>query len=290
MMGRMSIRECRATDLPVEGAPWLVSDDEFSRGRSLVEVEGDRIVAAGLRPRSRATDLDMVELFCVEGYGEGMLSALAAEGDRPILLRVLPGTPTAAAVARLGDAEVVQSLPAAAVPTGHPEVHAWVRARLETAEQQGVQLGTGRELGLEALLDLWVEAYLPMHERWAPVTDVEALREGFDRWFAGGLDTEHTFVATAEGDPVAATFLVGELDGVVVPCMVEVQRDHPAAETAAAASMAAVLEAVSPRPVEFEGHVDEPVYMRILESIPQRAAGQLTPMDIVRIEGATRPG
>lgn len=127
-----------------------------------------------------------------------------------------------------------------------------------------------------------------MHETWAPVTDVNALREGFSKWFADGFDTKNTFVASAEDQPVAETFLIDGQEGVPVPGLSLVQRRHPAAETGAAASMAAVLRAVSPQTVEFEGHADEPLYMRILESIPHRSAGTLTPMHIVRIEGGAR--
>lgn len=283
----MSIRACQESDLPVDGAPWLVPDAELEGGRSLVEEHDCRIVAAGLLKWSRAsTGLGMVELFCEEGHGTDVLRAFAADEDRRILLRVLPGTPTAAAVARLGGTEVVQSIPAGAVPTGHPDVHAWVRTRLEAADRERMQLLPGSEFGLEELLDLWIDAYLPMHQTWAPVTDVDALRDGFATWFAEGLDPENTFVVSAEdGQPVAATFMVGELDGVLVPSMIQVQRGHPAAETGAAASMAAVLRAVGPRPVEFEGHADEPLYLRILESIPHRTSGRITPMHMVQIAG-----
>lgn len=121
----MSIRACLETDLPVDGAPWLVPDIDLDVGRSLVEESDGRIVAAGLLRWSRVSaGLGQVELFCREGHGTDVLRAFAADEHRSMLLRVLPGTPTAAAVARLGGhAHVVQSVPAGAVPTGHPDVH-----------------------------------------------------------------------------------------------------------------------------------------------------------------------
>lgn len=95
----MSIRACLETDLPVDGAPWLVPDIDLDVGRSLVEESDGRIVAAGLLRWSRVSaGLGQVELFCREGHGTDVLRAFAADEHRPMLLRVLPGTPTAAAV------------------------------------------------------------------------------------------------------------------------------------------------------------------------------------------------
>lgn len=217
-----------------------------------------------------------------------MAARTATHENRPVVLRVLPGTPTAAAVADLEGTEVIQSIPAAAVPTGHADVLEWARARLEEAGHGGVELRTGMAFTTEELLGLWMGAYLPMHGSWAPVADADAARELFRGVLADVLDVERTFVACVDGQPVAATFL-NAFDGALVPLMVETEPGHRAGETAAAASMAAMLRAVSPRPVEFEGHADEPVYMRILETIPHRSAGALTPMDMVRIAPGT-PG
>lgn len=282
----MTVRACLATDLPLDGAPWLVPDAELGEeDHSVVEEHAGAVVAAGLRRRSRTTTaFDGVELYCQDGHGAEVLRVLAAtHEDRPMILRVLPGTPTAAAVAELGGTEVVQSVPAAAIPTGHADVQAWARTRLEEADPIGVELRTGMEYTTEELLDLWMGAYLRMHASWAPVSDADATREVFRGVLAETLDVERTFVACVDRQPIAVTFL-NAFDGALVPLMVETEPGHPAAEPAAAASMAAVLSAVSPHPVEFEGHADEPLYLRILETIPHRSAGALTPMDMVRID------
>ncbi|RIK16920.1 MAG: hypothetical protein DCC50_03390 [Acidobacteria bacterium] len=278
------MRACVATDLPIDGAPWLVPDVDLAEGHSLVEEHAGRVVAAGLRRRTRSTNaFDGGELFCLPGHGAAVLRALIAADERsPVGLRVLPGSATAAAVAEVGGAEVLQRVPAGAVPTGHADVLEWARGRLEDAEQAGVELRPGTELAVEELLDLWMPAYVRMHEHWAPVSDENLMREVFRDLFAGTLRQQDTFVAAVAGHPVAATFM-NAYDGVLVPLMIETAPGHPAAETAGAASMAAMIRSVSPRPVEFEGHADEPTYMRILETIPHVAAGDLTPMDFVRI-------
>lgn len=282
----MTVRACLPTDLPLDGAPWLVPDAELGEdGYSVVEEHSGRVVAAGLRRRSRSTTrFDMIELHCEDGHGAEVLRALAAWDERrSLVLRVLPGTPTAAAVAEVGGGQVLQSVPAGAIPAGHGDVQEWAAERLGEAARAGVELRTGMQYTTEELLDLWMDAYLRMHERWAPVADVQRTREVLRRSLADTLDAEGTFVASVDGRPVAVTFL-NAYDGALVPLMVEAEPGHPAAETAAAASMAAMLRQVSPRPVEFEGHVDEPVFMRVLETVPHRSAGALTPMDMVRID------
>lgn len=281
----MAVRACLATDVPLDGAPWLVPDAELGEeGLSVVEEQSGRVVAAGLRRRSRSTTrFDGIELYCEDGHGAEVLRTLAAWDERrPVVLRVLPDTSNAAAVVAVGGGQVLQSVPAGAVPAGHADVQEWAGARLEEAAQAGVELRTGMQHTTDELLDLWMDAYLRMHERWAPVADAQHMREVFRRLFADTLDAGGTFVARVGGQPVAATFL-NAYEGALVPLMVEVQPGHPAAETAAAASMAAMLSSVTPHPVEFEGHVDEEVYMRILETLPHRSAGRLTPMDLVQV-------
>lgn len=69
-----------------------------------------------------------------------------------------------------------------------------------------------------------------------------------------------------------------------MPVRVVADPDHPLAAYAAAATVAAMLRAVAPTPVEFDGQTDDPVYLRILQAIPQRRTGTLTPVDLVRIK------
>lgn len=280
----MSVRRCLPSDLPFDGAPWLVADEELGeRGRSLVEESDERVVAVGRRPRSRGA-FDMSELECLSGHGAEVLRALvAADPSRPLALRVVPHTPKAAAVDAVGGGEVLQSLPPAHIPTGHPEVEAWIGERIEDARREGVELRPGSAFTTDELVDLAVDPYVRQHAHWAPVGDVDALPSQLRRWFAADLDADATSVALVQGRPVAVTYLASEIDGVPVPLLMEIQPGHPRIETCAAATMAATLEAVSPRPVEFEGHADEAVYMRVLGTIPRRSAGTLTPMDIVQI-------
>ncbi|GGK75899.1 hypothetical protein GCM10011509_25610 [Ornithinimicrobium pekingense] len=265
-------------------------DAGLGESRSLVEEVDGRVVAAGLRVRSTRDDADLVELMCEPGHGAELLRALVAADDRPVWLRVVPGTPTAHAVAEVGHVEVMQSLPPAAIPSGDPDVHAWAHGRLGSAERDGIVLRRGTELTLDQLLDLWMEAYLPAHESFAPVKDVAETRETFRTWFSRGLDREATFVALAgDGRALAGSMMTSEIDGILVPAMIELAPEHPSGTTGAAACVAATLLAVSPRAVELEGHVDQRLYMSVLETIPHRSAGVLTPMDMVRIQGVDAP-
>ena len=81
---------------------------------------------------------------------------------------------------------------------------------------------------------MWMAAYVPAHEGFLPVKDADATREMFRRWFAERLDREPSFVARdGDGHVVAATMMTAEIDGVLVPNLVEVSPGHPASETAA---------------------------------------------------------
>lgn len=283
----MTVRACLVSDLPVGDAPWLQPDADLDESRSLVEVVAGEVVAAGLRRRGGPdADVDLVELACRPGRGADLLRALVAEDERPVMLRVVPGTPKAEAVAVVGHVEVMQSLPPGAIPTDHPDVLAWSHERLARAEREQLALASGTDFTLEELLDIWMAAYVPAHEGFLPVKDADATREMFRRWFAERLDREPSFVARdGDGHVVAATMMTAEIDGVLVPNLVEVSPGHPASETAASACVAATVLTVSPRPVEFEGHVDQPLYMSVMEMVPHRSAGVLTPMDMVRIQG-----
>ncbi|MGC5584794.1 hypothetical protein [Ornithinimicrobium sp. W1665] len=283
----MSVRACLVSDLPVDGAPWLEPDADLGESRSLVEEVHGEVVASGLRRRGGPdADVDLVELACQPGRGADLLRALVAEDERPVMLRVVPGTPKAEAVAVVGHVEVMQSLPPGAIRTSHPDVLAWSQERLAKAERERLALAPGTDFTLEELLDLWMVAYVPAHQGFLPVKDVEATREAFRTWFAGSLDREASFVARAgDGRAVAATMMTAVIDGILVPNMVDVSPGHPASQTAAAACVAATILAVSPRPVEFEGHVDQALYMSVMDMVPHRSAGVLTPMDMVRIQG-----
>lgn len=281
------MRACLVSDLPVDGAPWLEPDADLGGSRSLVEEVDGQVVAAGLRRRGGPdADVDLVELACLPGRGADLLRALVAEDERPVMLRVVPGTATAEAVAVVGHVEVMQSLPPGSIPTSHPDVLAWSKERLATAERERLALAPGTDFTLEELLDLWMVAYVPAHQGFLPVKDAEATRAMFRTWFVESLDREASFVARAgDGHVVAATMMTAEIDGILVPNLVEVSPGHPASQTAASACVAATVLAVSPRSVEFEGHVDQALYLSVMEMVPHRSAGVLTPMDMVRIQG-----
>lgn len=279
----MSIRQCLPADLPLEHVPWLVPDDDLQDGHCLVQEVDGRIAAAGLRRASRTqATQDGAEFFCEDGYGTDLIRELAGREERPIVLRVIPGTAAAAAVDQVRS-QVLQSVPAAYFPTDHPEVHAWAKHQLEAARSSGINLKAGTDFTMDELLDMWMAPYPRMHESWAPTSDVEATREAFRGRFKQDLHLDRTVIASHEGRAVAATFTVGPFDGTYMPIMMELQLSHRMSEPSARASIAAMLTRTSPTPVEFDGHADEPVYMRILETIPQRSAGARTPMNLIQI-------
>lgn len=279
----MPVRPSRPADVLDSPLPWLVPDADVVDGTCLVEVVEGRVVAAGLRRAGRTgSPQDGAELSCEEGHGAELLRQLAAAADRPLLVRVLPGTPEETAVGAAGG-RVVQSVPAAYVPTDHPDVREWAVAALEGAAGLGVEVVTADGSSTDELLDLWMAPFLRMHEGWSPVGDPTALRERFRARFDADLVRGCSALASTDEGVVAAVLTFGPYDGTLMPLLVHVRPGSPAREVAARTAVAATLAAAAPVPVEFDGHADDPVYMAVLEKIPQRRAGALTPMHLVEV-------
>ncbi|MFK5583588.1 hypothetical protein [Serinicoccus sp. LYQ131] len=242
-----------------------------------------RVVAAGVRrPAQTKATQDSAELWCAPGHGTQLVRDLASAGERPIVIRVIPGTPAATAVEAAGG-RVIQSVPAAYVPSAHPAVQAWAEQHLAPSRTEGVHIDTGDRYSLDDLLDMWMTPYLRMHEDWAPTGDVEATRQAFARRFAQDLDVRRTTVAVIGGQPVAAVFTVGPFDGTLMPVLIQIDDRHPGRKRAATAAVATMLIRATPIPVEFDGHADEPVYMNILHRIPERSSGNRTPMNLTEV-------
>ncbi|MFX0538118.1 hypothetical protein ACQBAT_03170 [Ornithinimicrobium sp. Y1847] len=277
----MTVRPTLHSDLDDSSPAWLVPAADLEQGVSLVEEVDGRVVAAGVRRFTRTgASRDGVELHCHDGHGSILLRQLADAAESPVLVRVIPGTPMEVAATEAGG-RVVQSVPAAYVDTSHPDVREWADRH---ASLDGGVVTSGEDLTLDELVDLWMAPYLRMHEGWAPTEDVAATRASFRRRFAEALDTGRTSIARVDGAPLAAVFVVGPFDGILMPILIEVEPDHPMAESAARAAVARALASADPHPVEFDGHADEPTYLRILLDIPQRSSGALTPVDLIELD------
>lgn len=279
----MIVRETVASDLSAVPAPWLIQDDELESGVSLVEEADGQVVAAGVRHFTR-TDAtrDGVELYCEHGYGAELLRRLAQAAERPVMVRILPGSTEEIAAQAVGG-RVIQSVPAAYFETAHPEVLAWAQTHVARAQDAGLSTSFGTAYGLDDLLDLWMSPYVRMHESWSPTHDVQATRDAFARRFAQDLDCDRTTVVSKGSIPLAAVFTVGPLEETYMPILVEMDPSDPATSLASRLAVAEMLLATQPTPVEFDGHADEPTYMAILEQMPRRGPGKLTPMNLVEI-------
>lgn len=278
----MTVRPCIPSDLIDSPVPWLVPDHEVDGGACLVDEVDGHLVAAGLRRRARTkATQDGAELWCARGHGLQLLRDLAGAGERPVVIRVIPGTPAATAIEAAGG-RIIQSVPAAYFPSAHADVQAWAQEQLGLS-RPGVHVESGDQYSLEDLVDMWMAPYLRMHENWAPTGDVEATRQAFATRFANDLDMRCTTVAVIDERPVAAVFTIGPFDGVFMPVLIQIDDQHPDQEQAAKAALAAMLIRATPTPVEFDGHADEPIYLSILGQIPHRSNGKLTPMNLIEI-------
>jgi hypothetical protein len=285
----VTVREAVAADLATVPAPWLVPDGELESGVSLVEEADGRVVAAGVRSFTRTgATRDGVELYCEDGFGAELLRRLAQAAGRPVLLRVLPGTAEEKAAQAAGG-RVVQSVPAAYFDTDRSEVQAWARTHVTRAREAGLTSGFGSAYDLEDLLDLWMVPYLRMHRSWSPTDDVQATRDAFARRFTQDLDRERTTIVRHGGTVLAAVFTFGPFHGTYLPVLMQIDPGDPATGLAGRLAVAGMLVATRPTPVEFDGHADEPTYLAILEEMPGRRPGRLTPMNLVEVSWPGSP-
>lgn len=273
-----------APDLTAVPAPWLIPDDELEYGVSLVEEVDGQVVAAGVRHFTRTgATRDGMEVYCEDGFGAELLRRLAEAAERPVMVRILPGS-TEEKAAQAAGGRVIQSVPAAYFETAHPEIQAWAQTHVAHAQDAGLSTSFGTAHGLDDLLDLWMSPYIRMHLSWSPTHDVQATRDAFARRFAHDLDRDRTTVVSNGSVALAAVFTVGPLEGTYMPILVETDPSDPATGLASRLAIAEMLLATHPTPVEFDGHADEPTYMAILEEMPRRGPGKLTPMNLVEIK------
>ena len=280
----MTIRAATSSDLPVAFAPWLHEDAWTPSGRCLVAEQSGGITAAGLRiPHALHPSRDFAE-FAVDGdaaEGEELLAALVALGEKPIVLRTLPGKPEHS-IALAAGGTVLMHCPASAVDICSPEVEQWC-----SSHRGEVRLAAA--FTDEELVGLWAQFYRRSHEYWMPLGDDDTQRESFAR-LGDAVNRDLTSVAFVDDMPIAATFVFGpaSLDTMPVPAVL---RDRGDAATALAATMAHALEGLrdavcsghQPIRIEFDAHGDDEVFMAVLATLPDVQPSALHPMEIIEV-------
>ncbi|MGC0141829.1 MULTISPECIES: hypothetical protein [unclassified Pseudactinotalea] len=98
------------------------------------------------------------------------------------------------------------------------------------------------------------------------------------------LNTERSTLSLIEGGLVAACFVFGTSNDTELEAITEaLVPKHPGARRAVAACMAKVLEEAAGVPVMFDGHLSDPHFYPLLQTLPEVQANELAPLDLLEI-------
>lgn len=208
--------------------------------------------------------LSVDEQVPVEATRE-LATALRDAAGVPLLAKAVPGTPRHTQLLAV-DAAVFQVCPPSEVDGSEPATAAWANESLPA----GATLGEVAGLDAQEILDLWIRVYTWVHAGWSPLEDEVAAREIFGPMLAEDLALELSVLVLRDGIPTAVALSFREPEGPVCVVTEAVDPDAPSAlEDVGAAMRAAVRRtADAGEPMFFDGHVSDPHYPRILETIP----------------------
>ncbi|GAA1394165.1 hypothetical protein [Luteococcus peritonei] len=204
-----------------------------------------------------------------------LLHAVAALAPRAALMRSIPGT-AAHALALAAGATVFERIPAARIDPAHPEVRRWIDQHAEPSR-------AASDYSMTALVDLWVQCYVSSHQHFGLVADLDLLRSKLGHFVEKNVDANLTRVVEMDGRPIAAA-CVFRVGGALMGLVDALHTDDPAARLHVATAMAAMLRSVPAEPIELDGHASGAHYPAVLATIPHVTAGDLTPMELLRLE------
>lgn len=196
----------------------------------------------------------------------------ARANDRPLSQKAVPGTQKHAKLLAAG-ARIYQQCPPLEVDAATDEVRAWCaeHAALPVADLRSVDVSS-----------LWVEWYEVIHRGWSPTAPREQLLDLFCD-LVDEIDLARSVVCEVDGTVVAAAFVFPDDQ----PCEVlteAVLPEHPMARQAVASCMAAALSAAEGT-VRFDGHVGDPHFAPLWQTVPGVYAGPDDPLDLLEVVG-----
>lgn len=255
---------------------WLRADQPERGVRIVVEEVDGQLVGAALRASGPLQPhLDFLQLGLAGSASVELVDAVLALAPNPVLVRGLPGTPEHALALEAG-ASVLDRVPASRIDPSDPAVRAWVR------DHEG-PTRPGSEYSLEQVTELWIDHYVANHQHFGVTDDRSVLRASLGPFVERGMLLDLCRFVESDGGPVAAAFVFRE--GPVLMGLVDALNPGlPDARRHVAVAMAALLQAVPPEPFELDGHESSAHYPAVLATIPNVTAGELTPMELLRLE------
>jgi hypothetical protein len=178
---------------------------EGGNRRSFVAVRDGAVVghARGIdnavHPASRVTVLDVDPVPDRTAIAIALIRTLRDTSDRPLHLKLGPGSTLEREVAHVFGAVTIQAMPPWRYVVG-PELRSWA------ATHRGpVELTTTTDPG--AMLDLLVRHYLDQHAAWSPADETALRRELAAEVEPGGHDADRSVILRRDGRLVAAGLL-----------------------------------------------------------------------------------
>lgn len=274
----MTIRPATQDDLVHSPVPWLKPDGWRQNGHSFVQLASDQIVGVAMRCPSRVHPTrDSAWLRVPRAGSSGLLDALRDVGGRPLSIKARPGTREHTAVVSAGGTRY-QHCPAELVPTGTESLRAWCK------DNQAVPAESAAAWTVEDLTIAWTRLYEVVHASWSPTAERSTLLAEFEPMIADELDAERTVLSHIDEELVAACFVFGTPSDLEVEAITEaLVPQHPDARAAVAACMARALSEADGRSLMFDGHISDPHFHPLLETLPDVRATAQTPLDLLEV-------
>lgn len=195
-----------------------------------------------------------------------LAEALVDAAGVPVAAKAEPGTDRHAWLTEAG-ATAYQVVPPSDIDCTDPVNLAWAN-RPVPPEVEVTDL-TG--LSDEALLNLWVDFYVWIHEDWSPVADRRAAREIFAPMLTDDLDRSRSVLVVRDGSPSAHGFVFAERGGWLV-CCEAVAADAPHGLEDVDTCLRAVVAKLAGRgetELMVDGHVVDPHLYPALQGVPR---------------------
>ncbi|GAA3640104.1 GNAT family N-acetyltransferase [Microlunatus ginsengisoli] len=226
-----------------------------------------------------------------EGVGRALFDALLActPTPYPVLTRAMSSQPAREAFARAMGFEVLMRCPS-------PQLHPSSLATAHWIEQHpvppGVRVVPASERSYEEFLDAWVDLYVWIHEEWSPTVDRAIVHQLFAASGMAEVDFELTRVAIVDGRIAAlACVLPDPWDNRSFLVTETVRRRLGNGTDILAATIGSALQACAERGitfVEFDGHVVDPHYYPLAQTLPITGSDPLLVMRHPGRNGAER--
>jgi GNAT superfamily N-acetyltransferase len=245
------------------------SDQESPYRRSVVALEGTEVVGVASSHESRIhptrlwLSVDVREGHRRRGLGTAVVRALTSDG-RPYTLKLFTSDEALAFATSLG-ARVIQTCPPEVVDCSSAGVRDWARLHLGHTV-------SGQTVSAEQILTGWLDMYEWIHADWSPMGRREDVVDVFRSMLADELDLERSRFVLRAGRISAGAYVFRATSGAVREVVAEPSRragDWNRADLAAC--MAAVIAAGAddnPSGLQFDGHLSDPDFYPLLQTIP----------------------